>query len=133
MDRASSTVAPLPGLKSTSKKKELYWAHERGLQSEKYVIEFYQSNCFELLGQRVKTPFAEVDLLFRAPEGHVLLVEVKTANIQDFHLYRISLKQRKRLLRALLFLAEKFEALVEAHWAFVTKEGEVTIIEDVSG
>ena len=111
----------------------MYWAHERGLQSEKYVIQFYQDQGFELLAQRVKTPFAEVDLLFRTPDQNVLMVEVKTANIRDFHLHRISVHQRKRLLRALLFLAEKLESLVEVHWAFVTKGGEVTIIEDVSG
>ncbi|KYG63831.1 hypothetical protein AZI86_13510 [Bdellovibrio bacteriovorus] len=81
----------------------------------------------------MKTPFAEVDLLFRTPENHVLMVEVKTANIEDFQAHRITLRQKKRLMRALLFLAEKLESLVEVHWAFVTKEGGVTIIENVSG
>lgn len=103
------------------------------MESEGHVIQFYQQLGFELLSQRVKTPFAEVDLLFRSPEGHVLMVEVKTANTPDFQPYRIAARQKKRLLRALIFLAEKLDSLVEVHWAFVTKNGEVTVIEDVSG
>ncbi|KHD87351.1 MAG: hypothetical protein OM95_14990 [Bdellovibrio sp. ArHS] len=85
------------------------------------------------MAQRVLTPFAEVDLLFQAPEGHVLMVEVKTSNIADFQPHRISWKQKARLARALQFLTAKMDALVEVHWAFVTKEGKVTVIEDVSG
>lgn len=83
--------------------------------------------------QRLKTPFAEVDLLFRAPEGHVLMVEVKTANLAVYQAHRISWKQKARLVRALQFLAARLDCLVEVHWAFVTKDGAVTIIEDISG
>lgn len=85
------------------------------------------------MAQRVKTPFAEVDLLFRTPENHVLMVEVKTNNVLAFQNHRISYRQKTRLIRALQFLAEKLDSLVEVHWAFVTKEGKVTIIEDISG
>ncbi|WP_374030159.1 hypothetical protein [Bdellovibrio bacteriovorus] len=81
----------------------------------------------------MKTPFAEVDLLFKSPDGNILMVEVKTANLAEFHFYRISQKQKNRLFRAMQFLACQFEALVEIHWAFVTKEGKVTVIEDISG
>lgn len=81
----------------------------------------------------MKTPFAEIDLVFKTPEGHALMVEVKTVNLDHFHSTRISLKQKQRLLRALQFLAERWNTLVEVHWAFVTKEGEITIIEDISG
>lgn len=93
----------------------------------------YIKKGYEFLAQRVKTPFAEVDLLFRTPEGHVLMVEVKTANLSDFHAVRISRRQKDRLMRALYFLAEQFDSLVEVHWAFVTKTGELTVIEDISG
>ncbi|WP_374073312.1 hypothetical protein [Bdellovibrio bacteriovorus] len=81
----------------------------------------------------MKTPFAEVDLIFKTPEGHALMVEVKTANLADFQPHRISKKQKARLTRALQFLAERLDSLVVAHWAFVTKDGVVTIIEDISG
>lgn len=126
-------------LKNTSKKlpnnlkKEIYWAHQRGLDSEKIVLNFYQKKGYELLGQRVKTPFAEVDLIFQTPQGHALMVEVKTSNLSEFQNYRISYKQKNRLLRALQFLSVRLDVLIEVHWAFVTKEGEVTVIEDISG
>ncbi len=103
------------------------------LDSERRVQIFYQQKGYVLLAQRVKTPFAEVDLLFKTPEGHALMVEVKTANLSAFQNHRISWKQRARLIRALQFLAERWKVPVEVHWAFVTKEGEVTIIEDISG
>lgn len=61
------------------------------------------------------------------------MVEVKTANLADFHVFRISRKQKERLLRALHFIADRMDALVEVHWAFVTKTGELTVVEDISG
>ncbi|MGZ3779067.1 MAG: YraN family protein [Pseudobdellovibrionaceae bacterium] len=144
-----STVNPSQVLKNTCKnngvslrpsankinkfKTETYWAHQRGLESEKHVQEFYFKKGYVLLAQRLKTPFAEVDLIFRSPAGHALMVEVKTTNISEFQNYRISQYQKRRLMRALLFLTERLNSLVEVHWAFVTKEGQVTIIEDICG
>ncbi|UOF01922.1 hypothetical protein MNR06_03005 [Bdellovibrio reynosensis] len=81
----------------------------------------------------MKTPFAEVDLLFRTPDNHVLMVEVKTNNISAFQNFRIGKRQKNRLVRALQFLSDRLDSLVEVHWAFVTKEGKVTVIEDISG
>ncbi|WP_172795333.1 YraN family protein [Bdellovibrio bacteriovorus] len=118
---------------SSTKNKPVYWAHQRGLDSEKLVQKFYEKKGYTLLAQRVITPFAEVDLIFQTPEGHALMVEVKTTNIADFQPHRISWKQKARLVRALQYLTSKLENLVEVHWAFVTKEGKVTIIEDISG
>ncbi|WP_413612195.1 YraN family protein [Bdellovibrio sp. HCB-110] len=126
------TESPSRALKNTLPP-NIYWAHQRGLDSEKHVQKFYERKGYELLGQRVKTPFAEVDLIFKTPEGHALMVEVKTANLADFQPHRISKKQKARLTRALQFLAERLDSLVVAHWAFVTKDGVVTIIEDISG
>lgn len=85
----------------------------------------------ELLAQRLRTPFAEVDLLFRHTEGHLVLVEVKTAQLQDFQPFRVGQKQKQRLVRAMLFLAERWQLPVEIHWAFVTKDGDVTVFEGV--
>lgn len=130
------TAAPLRESKNTSANpaaSPCHWAHERGLQSENHVLKYYQQKNYTLLGQRVKTPFAEVDLLFRTPQGHLLMVEVKTANLSAFQSFRISQRQKARLLRALQFLAARWDMLVEVHWAFVTKEGEITVFEDISG
>lgn len=131
MDPATTTASPSPALKNTSAKS--YWAHDRGLNSEKFVQLHYEKKRYFLLRQRLKTPFAEVDLLFRSPDGrHLLLVEVKTANQGTFYNTRITRRQKYRLFGAASFLAERFRTLVEVHWAFVTKTGEVTIIEDVT-
>lgn len=119
--------------KKKSAAKPLYWAHQRGLLSEDRVRAFYQKKSYSLIEQRVKTPYAELDLLFRTPEGHLLIVEVKTANLSSFYNYKVTPRQKIRLLRAVQFLAERFATLVEIHWAFVTKEGEITIISDISG
>lgn len=131
MDLASFTGAHSRALKNTSK--DIHWAHQQGLDSEKHVRKYYETRSYECLAERVKTPFAEVDLLFKTPLGNLLMVEVKTANQAEFYTYRITTKQKARLLRALQFLTERYGLLVEIHWAFVTKEGEITIIEDISG
>jgi putative endonuclease len=139
--RVCTTVVRSPALKNTSKRsakknapaKPMYWAHKRGLISEDRVRVYYQKKFYTLIEQRVKTPFAELDLLFRTPEGHLLIVEVKTANLASFYNYKVTPRQKFRLLRAVQFLAERFSTLVEIHWAFVTKEGEITIISDISG
>lgn len=140
MDLVSSTARPSRELKSSSldkapshSKVPQYWAHRRGLESEEIVKVYYLHRGYILLGQRVQTPFAEVDLLFQTPERYILMVEVKTANLDDFHFFRVSRRQKERQARALHYLAETKNCLVEVHWAFVTKTGELTVIEDISG
>lgn len=128
-----STEKHLLELKNISAKVSRYWAHQRGLESELFVLQYYKGRGYIFLTQRLKTPFAEVDLLFRAPQGHLLMVEVKTVNLSEFQVYRISRRQKVRLLRALYYLIEQYDCLVEVHWAFVTKTGEVQVIEDISG
>jgi putative endonuclease len=132
MDRAITIANPSPVLKNTSVKKA-YWAHERGVQSEEFVSKYYLNRNYQLLKRRVKTPFAEIDLLFRTPDRkNLLMVEVKTANQATFYNARISPRQKFRLKGAAVFLAARFNCLVEVHWAFVTRFGEITIIDDVT-
>lgn len=101
------------------------------MESEKIVIAYYLNKKFRLLEQRVKTPFAEVDLLFRSADGNLLMVEVKSANDPCFYSARISKRQMQRLARAVSFLATHFNCLVEYHWAFVDQNQKITVIEDV--
>jgi len=105
----------------------------RGLSSEEIAKQYYLKKSYKFLRQRVKTPFAEVDLLFQNPRGHLVLVEVKTSSVSAFREYRVTQRQRERLVRAMLFLAERYQIPVEMNWAFVTKQGVVTVIEDISG
>ncbi len=136
MGLASGTVAHLPVSKSTSPStsaKRPYWAHQRGLEAEFSVIQFFQKKSYHLLQQRLKTPYAEVDLLFMSPGGYLLMVEVKSVSSEAFIQHRISRRQKVRLLRAVQFLAAQFDKLVAVHWAFVSPGGEITLIEDISG
>lgn len=105
----------------------------RGFECEQIVIQYYQNKGYRLWQQRMKTPFAEIDLVFVTPQKHCLIVEVKSVTSTDFIPYRISKKQKQRQARALIFLAEKNNKLVEAHWAFVTKDDQVLVIEDIAG
>ncbi|ASD65451.1 hypothetical protein B9G79_08580 [Bdellovibrio bacteriovorus] len=95
-------------------------------------MKHYQLKGYQLLGQRVRTPFAEVDLLFKTSRQTLLMVEVKTTNLSDFQPFRISKKQKARLVRAMLFLASRWDIPVEVHWAFVTKDGQITVFEDIN-
>ncbi|MEK2688829.1 YraN family protein [Bdellovibrio sp. GT3] len=129
---AKSIASPSLASKSTSDKK-IYWAHKRGVQSEEFVSKYYINRNYQLLKQRVKTPYAEIDLLFRSPSREkLLMVEVKTANQATFYNARISPRQKFRLMGAAVFLAARFNCQVEVHWAFVTRFGEITIIDDVT-
>lgn len=139
MDLVSSTAPPSRELKSSlidksaAGSREQYWAHRRGLESEEIVKVYYLHRGYALLGQRIKTPFAEVDLLFKTSDAHILMVEVKSVNLADFQFYRVSRRQKERQVRAMQYLIETMGTLVEVHWAFVTKTGELTVIEDISG
>lgn len=61
------------------------------------------------------------------------MVEVKSARSADFLPHRMSARQKERQARALVFLCEHFKTEVEAHWAFVTGNGDIVVIEDISG
>jgi len=68
---------------------------------------------YRILGFRLKTPFAEIDLV--ALRGKVLAgVEVKTRASLDASLAAVSADQRSRLRRALRFLASKRRGLATA-------------------
>jgi putative endonuclease len=140
MAPVSSTGSPFLGLRNTSQNKlrsqeksKMFWAHQRGLKAEAAAINHYQKQNYQLIHQRLQTPFAEVDLFFKTPEGHFLLVEVKSVNLSSFYNTRISKKQKSRLERAVLFLSHKYEALIEVHWAFVGFNDAVVVFKDVCG
>lgn len=140
MAPVSSTGGPSLALKNTLSKKnlsqensKLFWAHQRGLNAEAAALKYYKKLNYQLIQQRFKTPFAEVDLFFKTPEGHYLLVEVKSVKLSSFYNTRISQKQKRRLERAVLFLSHKYNALIEIHWAFVGMNDAVVIFKDVFG
>ena len=103
----------------------------RGPWAEAQVVRHFPS--YKLLGQDIRTPFAEVDLIFHRSADCLLVVEVKTLTNFDFLPYRIKGRQKQRLFRACEYLRDKYRKDVELNWAFVTEDGEVLVIEDVSG
>jgi putative endonuclease len=68
---------------------------------------------YRILGFRLKTPFAEIDLLAR--RGKVLAgVEVKTRASLEASLAAVGVDQRARLRRALRFVAGKRRGLADS-------------------
>lgn len=113
--------------------KNTYWAHLRGENAEQKVISYYLKKYpkAKIVGQRLKTPFAEIDILIQQDFGKMILVEVKTLSSHHFIQNRISKRQKQRLLNAQCYLQEKFESLVEIHWAYVEKSGEVLVFDEI--
>lgn len=103
----------------------------KGLWAEAQVVRHF--HYYKLIGQNIRTPLAEVDLVFQKSPGVLLAIEVKTLSSFDFLPYRIKRRQKQRLFRACEFLREKYAQDVELNWAFVTEDGEILVIEDVSG
>lgn len=105
----------------------MYWAHERGEAAEKKVCEEMQRRGYRLVRRRLKTPFAEVDLVM-ASLAEYLLIEVKTIGHPAFLPNRIGPAQKARLERAREYLEGKTGAPVRLMWAFVPSEGRILLL-----
>lgn len=82
-----------------------------------------------LCGQRVTTPFAELDLLF-LKDRTFYIVEVKTLKSLQYLGVRVGSKQKQRLKRSLLYLTEKYQKQTVLVWAFVLSSGKVMFIRE---
>ena len=132
MGPAKSIEKPLPGSKSSfCGKDKAHWTHRRGMKSEVCVKKFFEAKGFELIHQRFKTPFAEIDLIFKSSSGNLLIVEVKSLSNQNFLEFRISESQKTRLRRAIIHLTDLMNCKVSLNWAFVSANGEVLIRDDI--
>ncbi len=84
-----------------------------GRRAEVVAALWLMAKGYRILGFRLKTPFAEIDLL--AARGKVLAgVEVKTRASLDASLAAVGADQRARLRRALRFVAAKRRGLAGA-------------------
>ena len=63
-------------------------AQERGIWAEEVAMNYYLEQGYKLKGHRVKTLFAEIDLVFEK-SNKVTLVEVKTLGPRGFLHQRI--------------------------------------------
>ena len=113
-DRVLFTERPLPESKNGSISPHL----ETGWQCEQIALQVYQQHGYQILKQRWKTPFAEVDLFFRSPDGHWVMVEVKSLPSTEYLSQRLTRKQKMRLKRAFLWAIERWGA-GEMHLAMV--------------
>lgn len=90
-----------------------------GLEAERKVREDLKKRNCDLLGERIKTPFAEVDILFRSSRGQVVLLEVKSLSRWDWLESRLSHNQQARLKRAASYFEIKMKESVQICVAFV--------------
>ncbi len=122
LDPASITAAPSRGSKNT-------W---RASYCEDQVLNHYRSRQFQLLRRRWKSPFAEIDLVLRSPEGFVHLVEVKSLPSDQYLHLRVTEAQRRRLRRCWQWCLERNpKTLLEL--AVVSQQGVVRIFPDFFG
>ena len=103
------------------------WA--RGIEAENKVKEYLLKNNFELIEQRYRTPFAEVDLLLRSPKGPLVMIEVKAISDWDRLLWRLDQRQRQRLKRACSFIENKYKKLVMLKVAYIDKFNKILFLD----
>ena len=82
-----------------------------------------------MLEQRKKTPFGEVDLLFRSATGSLQIVEVKSIGDLGIVEARLSSKQRRRLGHVAEFFMQHHSE-VELWLAFVDTRNKVQTFDD---
>ena len=130
MGRSMLIANPSPASKNTSRIH--LSAQQQGLRCEQIALDHYLSKYYQLVGQRVKTPFAEVDLVLKSPQDEIVLVEVKSLSSFDFLAERISKTQKQRLIRAHRYFLTKHDR-VRLELAVVSHEGELLIFDEVFG
>lgn len=98
-----------------------------GLKCEEVALEYYLNQGFQLVQKRLRTRFAEVDLLVKKNNLFVM-VEVKSAPREGFENFRVSSKQKQRLKRVFQFLNQRYTNL-SFELVFVNKKCEVQLVE----
>ena len=106
----------------------MYFEHKKGLRSEELVASWFNKNGWEVLGQRIKTPYAEIDLLV-IKNNIIKIIEVKSIRNKEFMSHRISVRQKQRLSQAYGYFSNKFSKTVEIEIAFVDRNENIEFIE----
>lgn len=79
----------------------------QGLCAERFVAEQLTQSGWTLLQHDWRTPYAQVDLFLRHPQGHLVVVEVKARGPCSWTEEEdvLAIGQRQRLQRALCWIA----------------------------
>lgn len=104
---------------------------DRGLCSEFFaaVEALRETPAAFLLQHRLRTPFAELDLIIRDANA-LRIVEVKSLGTYGLLEGRIPLRQRQRLFAARSWVEASSRQLTRLDLALVGPQGEVTWIDD---
>ncbi len=93
------------------------------------MLAHYLKLGFLLRARNWKSPFSEIDLVLKSPDGETVLVEVKSVTSFEFLHQRIKRTQAIRLKRALVFACERFPpARIEL--AVVSQNNEVQVFPE---
>jgi putative endonuclease len=104
----------------------------KGIWAEDIAKKYYLDLGLQWVTSRYKTPFAEVDLIFKDQNKILVLIEVKSLINQDYLGTRLGLNQKKRLGRAIQYFSEKGN-LCRFELAVVSQQGRVQTFSDVFG
>ncbi len=94
--------------------------------------EYFLTRGYQVVGERVRTPFSEVDLIVKN-EREILLLEVKSLSHADWLEHRVGFRQKLRLQRALGYIQARYSLPVLFHLVTVTKDEEITVYTDFLG
>jgi putative endonuclease len=83
-------------------------AERRGRRSEIFAAALLMLKGYRILGQRVRTPLGEIDLIARSPTGLVCFIEVKARSHERAAVESVGPRQQSRIARAAsLYLAQR--------------------------
>ena len=104
-------------------------AQIRGHECEALVENFFCNYGFDLFSKRLKTPLAEIDLVF-IKNNKTYLIEVKSLGRLDFSLVRISRSQKERLLRARIWIESLWGRETALAFAYVLPNQTIFIFNE---
>jgi putative endonuclease len=84
-------------------------AYEKGLMAEDIAAQFLRGKGYDVLAERYKTRYGEIDLIMRDGEA-IVAVEVKARRSMVEALEAVTFRNRRRVEKALMaYLAENCE------------------------
>ena len=104
----------------------MHWSHRSGFDAEKLVRSDWMDRGATVVAERLRTPFAEIDLLFRW-KGQLWLIEVKTLSRVEFLSVRMSRRQKVRLCQAREWIQEHFRMETALIFAVVQGNGKILL------